>query len=80
MGRTYSAKRRTLLKIGKAPILTVRERCGFEPGTCKSTRRGAEFYFSYLENEAYTRNDVTPSVGREVTLERVENVGVSLIC
>jgi hypothetical protein len=80
MGHTYAAKRRTLLKKGNKHILTVRERCGFEPGTCKSTRRGAEFYFKYLENEVKSRNDVTPSVGLEVTSERVEKDGVTSIC
>jgi hypothetical protein len=80
MGRTYAAKRRTLLKKGNKHILTVCEKCGFKPGTCKSTRRGAEFYFTYLENEVYSRNDVTPSVGREITSERVEKAGVSSIC
>jgi hypothetical protein len=63
MGRTYATKRRTLLKIGSKHILTVRERCGFEPGTCKSTRRGAEFYSRYLEKQAHVRNDVKQSVG-----------------
>jgi hypothetical protein len=74
MGRTYATKRRTLLKIGNKPFLTVRERCGFEPGTCKSTRRGAEFYFTYLEKQAHVRNDVKQSVGLVVILDCVEKV------
>jgi hypothetical protein len=64
MGRTYSAKRRTLLKIGKTPFLTARERCGFEPGTCKSTRRGArlkEFYF-----QIFKLNGFSFSIGAQV--------------
>jgi hypothetical protein len=55
MGRTYATKRRTLLKIGNKQFERCKYRCGFEPGTCKSTRRGAEFYFTYLENESTSK-------------------------
>jgi hypothetical protein len=52
MVRTYATKRRTLLDYGRATSLSVRERCGFEPGTCKSTRSVAllgEFFISLIE-------------------------------
>jgi hypothetical protein len=74
MGRTYAAKRRALLKKGNKHILTVRERCGFEPGTCKSTRRGAEFYFKYLEKQAHVRNVVKQSIGLVVNSYCAEKV------
>jgi hypothetical protein len=57
MGRTYATKRGTLLKIGNKPFLTVRERCGFEPGTCNSTRSMArlkEFYFQIFKLNGFS--------------------------
>jgi hypothetical protein len=43
MGRTYTGISPYLLKIGKEPFLSVRRGARFEPGTRKSTRRGAIF-------------------------------------
>jgi hypothetical protein len=53
MGRTSSAKRRTLLK--KCPKQFERckyyyQRCGFEPGTCKSTRKCGTIHFQIFKH------------------------------
>jgi hypothetical protein len=53
MGRTYTAMSRTLLKKCPKQFERCNYRWGFEPGTCKSTRRGArlkEYSFHLLRN------------------------------
>jgi hypothetical protein len=56
MGCTYAAKRRTLLNYGRASSLSIRERCGFKPGTCKSARSVAR-----LEEICFNRSQANGS-------------------
>jgi hypothetical protein len=64
MGRTYTANWRSLRGANNG--------AEFEPGTCKSTRRGAKFIFKTLKMQAHVRNDVKQSVGLVVTSEWLE--------
>jgi hypothetical protein len=57
MGRTYTGISPYLLKIGNKHILTVRERCGIEPGTCiiaRSVARLKIFIFIYTQIDRRT--------------------------
>jgi hypothetical protein len=54
MGRTYTAKRRTLLKNCPQQFERCKYCCGFEPGTCKSARRGAHANDIHLKLSSFS--------------------------
>jgi hypothetical protein len=80
MGCTYAAKRRTLLTNWRATVWAFARGAELEPGTCKSTRRGAKFILNSLNIEAHVKSDVMRSYGISGCFLMVELIGGSSIC
>jgi hypothetical protein len=80
MGHTYTANRGNNYKSDTNSLRGANNGAEFEPGTCKSTRRGAKFILNTLNIKAHLRSDVMRSYGISGHFLMVELIGCSSIC
>jgi hypothetical protein len=69
MGRTYSAKRRTIPNYGRATLFNAHQRCRFEPGTCIIARSVARLKNIYFQ--IFKLNGFLMSIEAHVVLDQI---------